>query len=92
LSDCLLDALLALLVSESADAEADAALQRELEEAAEQIVSDFEKGMSDVMENLEKAQLAFDDLSGQWPPADAVCQLCVLLPCVLVKCCLCFER
>eukprot|EP00775_Hariotina_reticulata_P007193 gene7193-7407_t len=45
------------------DAEADAALQRELEEAAEQIVADFEKGMSDVMENLEKAQLAFDDLS-----------------------------
>lgn len=77
----MLDALLSLLVSESADAEADAALQRELEEAAEQIVSDFEKGMSDVMENLEKAQLAFDDLSGQWPPPDALCQLCVLLPC-----------
>jgi hypothetical protein len=27
-------------------------------------VSEFEQGMQEVMDNLEKAQLAFDDLSG----------------------------
>lgn len=49
--------------SEETDAEAEA-MARELEEAAENIVQEFEQGMAQVMDNLEKAQLAFDDLSG----------------------------
>jgi hypothetical protein len=53
------------LCSEQTDAEADEALAKEIEKAAEQIVSEFEQGMQEVMENLEKAQLAFDDLSGK---------------------------
>lgn len=50
--------------SDPTDESADDALSKELEEAAEKIVSEFEQGMADVMDNLEKAQLAFDDLSG----------------------------
>ncbi|WIA19969.1 hypothetical protein OEZ85_005847 [Tetradesmus obliquus] len=48
---------------EQTNEEADEALAQEIEKAAEQIVSAFEQGMQEVMENLEKAQLAFDDLS-----------------------------
>jgi hypothetical protein len=40
-------------------------MAKEIEKAAEQIVSEFEQGMQEVMENLEKAQMAFDDLSGR---------------------------
>eukprot|EP00878_Enallax_costatus_P047081 GHUV01057462.1.p1 GENE.GHUV01057462.1~~GHUV01057462.1.p1 ORF type:complete len:525 (+),score=160.82 GHUV01057462.1:163-1737(+) len=47
---------------EQSDAEAEA-MARELEEAAENIVQEFEQGMAQIMDNLEKAQLAFDDLS-----------------------------
>jgi hypothetical protein len=36
-----------------------------LESAAEQIVAEFQQGMQEVMDNLEKAQMAFDDLSGE---------------------------
>lgn len=42
----------------------DDGLQQELESAAEQIVAEFQQGMQEVMDNLEKAQMAFDDLSG----------------------------
>lgn len=41
-----------------------AELAKAAEEAAEDIVKDFKQDMAKVMENLEKAQLAFDDLSG----------------------------
>jgi molecular chaperone GrpE (heat shock protein) len=44
--------------------EVDDQLQKELESAAEQIVAEFQQGMQEVMDNLEKAQMAFDDLSG----------------------------
>lgn len=40
-------------------------MAKEMEQAAQQIVGEFEQGMQEVMENLEKAQLAFDDLSGE---------------------------
>jgi hypothetical protein len=50
--------------SEHTDQEADEAMAKEIEKAAEQVVSEFEQGMQEVMENLEKAQMAFDDLSG----------------------------
>jgi hypothetical protein len=36
-----------------------------MESAAEQIVAEFQQGMQEVMDNLEKAQMAFDDLSGE---------------------------
>lgn len=45
--------------------EVDDALRQELESAAEQIVAEFQQGMQEVMDNLEKAQMAFDDLSGE---------------------------
>lgn len=47
------------------DQEVDKALQEEMESAAEQIVAEFQQGMQEVMDNLEKAQMAFDDLSGE---------------------------
>lgn len=43
--------------------EVDDALQQEIESAAEAIVGEFQKGMQEVMDNLDKAQMAFDDLS-----------------------------
>jgi hypothetical protein len=45
--------------------EVEDALRQELESAAEQIVAEFQQGMQEVMDNLEKAQMAFDDLSGE---------------------------
>ncbi|KAF8063042.1 viaA [Scenedesmus sp. PABB004] len=48
---------------EQSDQDADDAMAAEVEAAAEQIVAQFEQGMAAVMDNLEKAQLAFDDLS-----------------------------
>jgi hypothetical protein len=36
-----------------------------LEAAAENIVAEFQRDMEQVMDNLEKAELAFDDLSGR---------------------------
>jgi hypothetical protein len=52
--------------SDQTDQEADEAMAKEIEKAAQQIVSEFEQGMQEVMENLEKAQMAFDDLSGRF--------------------------
>lgn len=54
-------------------------------------MSEFEQGMQEVMENLEKAQLAFDDLSGGtlccvlW--CVPCCVLCAVLWYVLCSCC-----
>ena len=36
-----------------------------IEAAAENIVGEFQQEMAAVMDNLEKAELAFDDLSGE---------------------------
>jgi hypothetical protein len=59
-------AILPILQWECSDGgqDVDDQLQKELESAAEQIVAEFQQGMQEVMDNLEKAQMAFDDLSG----------------------------
>lgn len=69
------------------------AMKAELDNIAEEIIDKFQQDMQGVMENLDRAQQAFEDLSGELHVPCATWFCCCGYPwCGDHQCCLCTIR